>query len=300
LHSNDASNGFYVGIGSEFSTSQPLALKVEYRYDRNWEMKSRDYAGAAPISARTGDIHNHNIFLMATYHPFSSKYQPKNMASNNMTFGGMYSTLFTGYGGARLAGFVDTSQLPGGPQQTERLGSSYEKAAFLGTSLGYNFIQPNIYDRYPLVYGVEVDLVRLPLYSKDACDSSCNDFIRHSMKTQGSIRGKVGTVIHNNNLIFATLGAGLVRSKLEAFDDVDSPTSSEYGEKSFISANLLLGAGAEHMFTDKFGLMLTGLYSGAATSYKFDRDQLTGDMDQGDYAQVRGTFQARLGATYYF
>ncbi|SCA56957.1 exported hypothetical protein [Candidatus Terasakiella magnetica] len=213
-------------------------------------------------------------------------------AGDDSHFDGLYAGLFTGYGGASLDGLVDNDHLPAQPEKTEDLSTSFSKGVLYGGTLGYNTVHDN------LLFGLEADLGSGRIESETAFDDSSDDYAEHDLKLYGSIRGRAGVLFNDETLLYGTLGLGMTRTKLSAYDDMD--TDKDTGSRTLSKYSLILGAGAEHFVSDKVSFNAAGLYSLPSTKYKFAEDELTPDMDQGDYARVKGLFQIRVGMSYHF
>lgn len=209
------------------------------------------------------------------------------------SFEGFYVGGFGGYAGARFDGVVDSSEIRDDTAYgAEIFDDSWTGAGAFGAYLGYNF-QGDTF-----VYGVELDAGMAGLDAK-AIDDGGNDYATNELDWFGSARVRLGMTVGDSTLLYATGGLGYISTTFTAYNDMDD-IDAEVGDTNIGAFTGVAGAGVEHMLSENVGLRVEGLYYFPTSEHEFDEDELTSDMDDGDYAKVNGFYQIRGGISFRF
>lgn len=102
----------------------------------------------------------------------------------------------------------------------------------------------------------------------------------------------------DNVLLYATAGVAFVKSEFTAYNDLDD--APEVGSVDLNSTSYVIGAGGEGFVMDNVTVRAEALYFGSMEEHTFREDQLTSDMDAGDYGQIDGMYVFRVGVAYHF
>lgn len=209
------------------------------------------------------------------------------------SFEGFYIGAFGGYAGARFDGVVDSSEVRNGfPEEAEIFDDSWTGGGAFGAYMGYNLQNDGF------VYGVELDAGMASL-DADAFDDGANDTASNELDWFGSARLRLGMTVGDSTLLYATGGLGYISTTFTARNDIFD-IDSEVGEETIGAFTAVAGAGLEHMVSENVGLRVEGLYYFPTADYDFEEDELTSDMDDGDFAKVNGFYQIRGGISFRF
>ena len=206
------------------------------------------------------------------------------------SFEGFYLGAFGGYAAARFEGEVDSNS--GDEEDMEIFEDSWTGAATLGGYLGYNFQADN------LMFGVELDAGIAQIDDEAKDNDTATDIATSEIDWYGSARLRLGLAAGESTLVYATGGLGYIATTF--FADNNSQRSGDSGDESIGYYTAVAGGGVEHMLNESFALRVEGLYYFPTEDYEFDEDQLTTDMDEGDYIKVNGFYQLRAGLTFRF
>jgi outer membrane immunogenic protein len=119
-----------------------------------------------------------------------------------------------------------------------------------GFQLGHN------YRRGGLVYGWEADINYADVYHSQVLFD--DPTIKNSMQGFGTLRGRLGTLVMPNTLLYATGGGALGRFNHSWIEPGDVPDSwQEFGRWRL---GWTVGGGIEHAFSDKWTGRVEALY----------------------------------------
>lgn len=209
----------------------------------------------------------------------------------SLSFDGFYVGAFGGTDMTRFQGVVDTSDYDEFPSGVELFGGS-DEGQVAGLRLG------STYRRQMFAYGWEV------AYSQESTEGYAEEvdypFDRafHSVDHSVELLLRAGTVFGERTFVYGLLGASAAESRFRAENDMDD--DADVGELTFTSVRLVAGVGVEWMLTDNWSLRTDVVYQGPGRTYDFWSDQLTPDMDNGDWARIGESVELRLGASFHF
>lgn len=208
-------------------------------------------------------------------------------------FDGLYAGFFIGSGGARFTGIVDSGELPLDPPDTETFAGDWSTGLIYGGYAGLGATTGSFY------YGAEISITGggFGAFAEDesGIDSATNDFAYLA-----TVRGRIGVVVDNQTLIFASAGLGLLASTFTAYDNIGFPADYNFDSASIVLPAVVFSAGVEHAITDTLSLRVEGLYAMPSGEVVFETGELTNDMDDGDFASAEGAFQLTAGLTFSF
>lgn len=208
-------------------------------------------------------------------------------------FEGSYLGGFIGIAGAEFKGYIDSSEFPDSEYSEVFNGESGTGSAY-GLYAGHNFFQGG------WMIGIEADIGSGGISETALEEEKATEYATHDVDWYGSVRGRFGTTVMDDAvLIYGTAGVGYIESELTSYNDMDDP-DREIGSADLDSITFVLGAGAETKWNENWSVRGEFLYFGATDRYEFREDQLTSDMDAGDYVQIDGMYILRLGVAYHF
>jgi opacity protein-like surface antigen len=230
---------------------------------------------------------------MAADMPASDNYIPPSAAPIVTPFQGFYLGGFLGYGGTRFEGIVDSSELPDS-EFSEIFSGNFSSGIVYGGFLGYNMVNGNT------LFGLELDFGGAS-NSETAFEEAApdRDWATHSINWTSSLRARIGAMVGAATALYVTGGAALVSSNFHAFDNQDDVDAND-GQINLLSVGAIVGGGIETMVTQTMSVRLEGLYTFPMQAHVFQEEQLTDDMDEGDFAQIGGRFEIRAGAAIHF
>ncbi|MGV3490101.1 MAG: outer membrane protein [Devosia sp.] len=202
---------------------------------------------------------------------------------------GFYVGIYGGLASAKLPGIIDSSELPGFPEDAEIFPDDYESGAAYGALIGFATEVDG------LVFGIEADIGGSTV-SAYAADDDASDWATHDLNWVGTLRGIVGAEVADGTTIYATGGVAAIGSTLTASND----DGDEVGSADLVSMTYVVGAGVEQDLSEQFSVRLEGLYFGPSSAHEFGDEELTPDQDEGDYAKLDGMFQVRASALFRF
>ena len=258
--------GAVAGAGFEWMVSDKVAVRAEglyYWFDQ--DQSGNQTTGFSGIQdtwlARVGASYYFNAGAADNGEPFMTD------------FSGVYLGGFGGYGSANYDG---TSEDGGGSHHD---GSPDFAGYSVGGLAGYNW---QIADM--AIAGIEADIGLNPWGGAEATNDD-SEFVAGQLSGIASLRGRLG-ISMDRSLIYATGGVAFASSSGSGGDTL------QLNRKAEIIAGPVVGGGVEWMATENLSLRAEGLY------YWFDQKQ-DGNGGTG-YAGIQDTWQARLGASWYF
>ena len=221
------------------------------------------------------------------------------VAETSVDWSGFYVGAFAGYGGASFDGVTDSSEED--TEDSTWMSGDIQWGLTYGGYAGFNI------DNDGIVFGLEADFGGADFSETSRDVGTPTDIDTHDVDWIGTFRGRVGAT-YENTLVYMTGGLALAGSTFEAIDNkgcASDPECNEFGSEDqnsedLLSVSYVIGAGLEHRFHENVSMRLEGLYYGAMTEHTFEKDQLHGDMDAGDYAKIDGMMQFRAGIGYHF
>ena len=132
--------------------------------------------------------------------------------------------------------------------------------------------------------------------SKDVWEAS--DYADMDADYLMSVRGKAGYLINPRTLVYGTAGLARYKAKLHASDNADTTS----GSKSFSNNMAVIGAGVNWFtsYSDNLSFQLELLHYYGGGREQFREDELTNDMDNGDFARIRQNTALNFGINYHF
>lgn len=188
-----------------------------------------------------------------------------------------------GYSSNDLSGLYDTA----GSTPYADFSKAEESGAAYGLQGGYDWQNGNI------VYGVEVNYTKTNLDGETNIDGE-GDYERFDTEKYWSISGRIGTLVNDKTLIYATAGVARVYNELEVeLNDQDGNNNRSYHETA-----ALLGAGVEYAYSKNWSIRGEALYINLD---KEDND-LTDldDGDSGDSISIGAVKVLKIGLNYRF
>ena len=203
-------------------------------------------------------------------------------AADASRFDGTYAGVFIGYAGASFDGVVDSSEIVDGyPEEAEIFSTDPAFGPTASLVVGMNHVDQD------KVFGLELSVTGGNL-SALAIDSGGNDYSSHRIDAVAIAAGRAGIAVTPDTLLFGKAGLGLMASTFTANNDMDDPDLAETGSLRIVRPVVAIGAGVEQAVTDTISLRVDGTYVLPIGQYDFSNEQLTSDMDDGDYAKVAG------------
>ena len=215
------------------------------------------------------------------------------------SFEGFYAGAFAGYGAAKIEGIQDSGETVacerGGvacPEQAEQFDGDWQGTAAVGGYFGYNMQHSSF------VFGLEGD-IGFGDINDEAVDAEGNDLATQEVEWFGSLRGRLGMLAGEATMVYATGGVGYISTVYTAYNNIDR-SSRQINDEHIGAFTAVVGAGVEHLVNEHVALRLEGMYFFPTSEHEFDEDELSDDMDDGDYAQIGGLYQVRAGLSFKF
>ena len=216
------------------------------------------------------------------------------------SFEGLYVGGFGGYGAAKIEGIQDSREIvdcdgwapPTCPEESEVFDGDWRGSAIFGGYLGYNIKYSGF------ILGVEGD-ISVGELSDRAEDYGANDYATQDVEWLGSVRGRLGMLTGEATMFYATGGVGYISTVYSAFNNVDEP-SRENSKENIGAFTAVAGGGVEHLVNEHVAIRFEGLYFFPTSEHDFNEEELTDDMDEGDYAKIGGVHQVRAGLSFKF
>ncbi len=216
------------------------------------------------------------------------------------SFEGLYVGGFGGYGAAKIEGIQDSREIvdcdgwapPTCPEEAEVFDGDWRGSAIFGGYLGYNIKYSGF------ILGVEGD-ISVGELSDRAEDYGANDYATQDVEWLGSVRGRLGMLTGEATMFYATGGVGYISTVYSAFNNVDEP-SRENSKENIGAFTAVAGGGVEHLVNEHVAIRFEGLYFFPTSEHDFNEEELTDDMDEGDYAKIGGVHQVRAGLSFKF
>ena len=215
-------------------------------------------------------------------------------AADASNFDGMYGGVFIGLGSIAYDGQVDTSEIENDfPEEAEIFSGDFVSGLIGGAYAGVNYIHGDF------VYGVEASLTvgGVEAYTED---DGGNDFATQSLASLVTLSGRAGFAVTEQTLLYGAGGLGLLTSEFHAFNDKDDVDDAEDGSLLYTLPGVVIAAGMEQIVGDNMLFRLEGSYFMPVGEYAFESDELTSDMDDGDYGFASGVFRLTAGLGWQF
>lgn len=212
-------------------------------------------------------------------------------AADASKFDGVYGGVFIGLGSIAYDGQVDTSEIEEfvpQPEQAEIFTGDFVSGFIGGGYAGVNFIHGDF------LYGVEVSLTvgGIEAFTED---QGGNDYATQSLASLITLSGRAGYALTEQSLLYGSGGVGFLTSSFHAYNDQDDVDDAEDSSRLYTLPGVLIAAGFEQTVSDNLMLRLEGSYFLPVGEYAFVEDELTADMDDGDYGSASGVFRLTAG-----
>jgi len=214
-------------------------------------------------------------------------------AADASNFDGIYGGVFIGFGSIAYDGVVDSSELVDTePEEAEVFSGDFVSGLIGGGYAGVNFIHGDF------VYGVEASLTvgGIEAYTED---SGGNDFATQSLASLITLSGRAGVAVTEQTLLYGSGGLGLLTTDFHAYNDQDDVDADD-GSQLYTVPGVVIAAGMEQVIADNMLFRLEGSYFRPVGEYVFEDEELTGDMDEGDYGSPTGVFRLTAGLGWQF
>jgi opacity protein-like surface antigen len=211
-------------------------------------------------------------------------------AADASNFDGFYAGVFIGLGSIAYDGVVDSNQfdtLPPTPEEAEIFSGDFVSGLIGGGYAGVNFIHGDF------VFGVEASLTvgGVQAYTEDA---GGNDYATQTLASLITLSGRAGLAVTEQTLLYGSGGLGLLTSEFHAFNDQDDLDADD-GSVLYSLPGVVVAAGIEQIIADNLILRLEGSYFMPVGERVFEDEELTEDMDEGDYGTATGVFRLTAG-----
>ena len=210
------------------------------------------------------------------------------LAADASAFEGAFGGVFAGYAGTTFEGVVDSSEFPDYPEEAEVFTGDRVFGLAYGAVAGVNSVDGD------KVFGLEGTVYAGNL-SDTAIDEGGNDYSTHRIDAIALVGARAGVAVTDDTLLFAKVGAGIIASTFTAYNDMDESEEFQIGSTRIFGPVLAVGAGVEQVLSENIHLRVDGTYVLPIGQYEFADEQLTDDMDDGDYAKIGGTFILTAG-----
>ncbi len=168
------------------------------------------------------------------------------------------------------------------------LGTLEDKGGVYGLQLGYNF------RRNKLVYGIEASYTKSKM--EDGVWDTENNLQEFETKDYWTIRGRLGWLVRERAMIYATAGYASMDSEVRVEQDENNVTPDKLG---ISDDGLVLGAGFEYLFKNNLSLRAEALWMDFDKTRNLNRPDLN-DADPGDNVKVGDIWAVNIGVTYNF
>jgi opacity protein-like surface antigen len=210
-------------------------------------------------------------------------------AADASNFDGMYGGVFIGLGSIAYDGQVDTSEIENDfPEEAEIFSGDFVSGLIGGAYAGVNYIHGDF------LFGVEASLTvgGIEAYTED---DGGNDYATQSLASLVTLSGRAGYALSEHALLYGAGGVGFLTSSFHAYNDQDDDVDAQDASVLYTLPGVLIAAGFEQIVSDNMMLRLEGSYFLPVGEYAFVADELTDDMDDGDYGSASGVLRLTAG-----
>lgn len=214
-------------------------------------------------------------------------------AADASNFDGMYGGVFIGFGSIAYDGVVDSSEIDAlDPEDAELFSGDFVSGLIGGAYAGVNFIHGDF------VYGVEASLTigGVEAYAED---DDATDYATQSLASLVTLSARAGVAVTEQTLLYGSGGLGLLTSDFHAYNDQDE-VDAEDASKLYTVPGVVIAAGMEQIVAANMLFRLEGSYFMPVGEYVFEDEELTGDMDEGDYGSPTGVYRLTAGLGWQF
>jgi opacity protein-like surface antigen len=215
-------------------------------------------------------------------------------AADASNFDGMYGGVFIGLGSIAYDGQVDTSEIENDfPEEAEIFSGDFVSGLIGGAYAGVNYIHGDF------LFGVEASLTvgGIEAYTED---DGGNDYATQSLASLVTLSGRAGYALSEHALLYGAGGVGFLTSSFHAYNDQDDDVDAQDASVLYTLPGVLIAAGFEQIVSDNMMLRLEGSYFLPVGEYAFVADELTDDMDDGDYGSASGVLRLTAGLGRHF
>lgn len=210
-------------------------------------------------------------------------------AADASNFDGMYGGVFIGLGSIAYDGVVDSSEIEDlDPEEAEIFSGDFISGLVGGGYAGRNFSHGDF------VFGVEAGLT-LGALEAFAEDDGGNDYATQSLASLVTLSGRGGFAATENTLVYGAGGVGLLTSEFHAYNDQDDVDDAEDSSVLYTLPGVLVAVGVEQIMAENLLFRLEGSYFLPVGERTFETEELTSDMDEGDYGAATGVYRLTAG-----
>ncbi len=204
-------------------------------------------------------------------------------------FEGFYAGIFGGVAGARFEGIIDRDEVP---EWRENFSNRWNNGGIFGGYIGYNKVYENV------LLGIEGDIGYGDFSETAVQEDGRHDRATHEVKLVASARARLGVLVSEETLLYATGGLAYLPSEFIIRDDVF--TAPHSGSKNLRSIGYVVGLGFEQALTDRLHVRLEGLYYDGMPKHSFFEDELVSGVDKNDFVRINDFYQIRAGVSLNF
>lgn len=215
------------------------------------------------------------------------------VAADASNFDGFYGGVFIGLGSIAYDGVVDSSEIDEfDPEDAEVFSGDFVSGFIGGGYAGVNII------RGDFLYGIEASLT-VGAIEAFTDDEDGDDYVTQSLASLITLSGRVGYALTEQSLLYGAGGVGLLTSNFHAYNN-QNDLDAEDGSVLYTLPGVLIAAGIEQIIADNVMLRLEGSYFMPVGERVFEDEELTDDMDDGDYGTATGVFRLTAGISSQF
>jgi opacity protein-like surface antigen len=210
-------------------------------------------------------------------------------AADASNFEGMYGGVFIGLGSIAYDGVVDSSEIiDTDPEEAEIFSGDFVSGLIGGGYVGRNFTHGDF------VFGVEAGLT-LGALEAFTEDDGGNDYATQSLASLVTLSGRGGFAATENTLLYGAGGVGLLTSEFHAYNDQDDIDDAEDASVLYTQPGVVVALGVEQIVAENVVFRLEGSYFAPVGERTFEDEELTGDMDEGDFGSATGVYRLTAG-----
>jgi opacity protein-like surface antigen len=213
-------------------------------------------------------------------------------------FNSFYGGIGLGTGFTRMEGLQDSSHIPGSkPWKSEIMEDQWvdNRVAYITAgkdwNLGNNLVTGLVFD-YSASNAKKTAIEQ---------ENPIGDYFTLESKRASSLRFRLGYLVTDNVLVYGSAGVARLKNKFTSYDE-DQGSEPTLQSKSFTKTAPVIGGGVNWVSQSNHDIsyQVEGLYYMNASQYKFGNQELSLDMDEGDYARVKNILTIRFGVNYHF